>query len=269
LKTLLLNTFALLYLGASTSFAQSFPSSDNLPKPGVSAPELTFTQLLQAHSGTKVDWPSLRGKVVVLELWATWCAPCVAEIPIVNSLVASVDSAKVQFISVDGFEDSDNAIPTTMIIDTEGKVVSTTVRPEQLKAEQLLALAEGNKVTFGGPVDPAVQAKLDAALAKAIASHDGSDTDSVKPLFAIVLKPADPPKDGKKPMTMMKMVLGPGQIDITNASPSLLLQGNSGLSQPVRTVVHGVIPDTSYSLHVSAPNAAQSSSRRHSNSPLN
>ncbi len=32
-------------------------------------------------SGKKLDWADYRGKVVLVTYWATWCQPCVAEIP--------------------------------------------------------------------------------------------------------------------------------------------------------------------------------------------
>ena len=77
-------------------------SAAALPEPGTPAPPLQFTQLLQAPPRTKTDWESLRGKVVVLEFWETHCGPCIAEIPHLSKLIAELDPAKFQFISVDG-----------------------------------------------------------------------------------------------------------------------------------------------------------------------
>jgi thiol-disulfide isomerase/thioredoxin len=73
-------------------------SAAALPEPGTPAPPLQFTQLLQAPPGTKTDWESLRGKVVVLEFWETHCGPCIAEIPHLSKLIAELDPAKFQFI---------------------------------------------------------------------------------------------------------------------------------------------------------------------------
>ncbi|MCA0211170.1 MAG: TlpA family protein disulfide reductase [Proteobacteria bacterium] len=50
------------------------------PKVGVAAPEFTLTTFAKR----KVRLSELRGKVVIINYWATWCAPCKAEMPMMH-----------------------------------------------------------------------------------------------------------------------------------------------------------------------------------------
>ena len=67
---------------------------------GDTPPPLYLEKLLQAPTDAKVDWNSLKGNVIVLDFWATWCAPCVAAIPHMNQLAKDLNDQPVVFISV-------------------------------------------------------------------------------------------------------------------------------------------------------------------------
>jgi len=276
-----LAVLALPLFSVSMAFSQAAAPTTTMPKVGAPAPALGFNHLLGAPAGTKADWPSLRGKVVVLEFWATWCAPCIAEIPLLNSLQASLDPAKVQFISVDdedpakveaflkkkpisgwvGIDTTSKVFerygldgrPDTVIVGPDGRVVSTTLRPEQLKREQLLALAKGKPVKLDETVDPKVQADLDAGVKKAFAEQVGAAAGSADALFELRVTAAGPAPEGKDPDTHI-MMLGTGKMDITEAPIDLLLSQGAGIAES-RTTVVGTLPKSLYNLSVNAPHA--------------
>lgn len=69
-----------------------------------------FTFLEPAHpapntdverlDGTITDLSRFRGKVVVLNFWATWCLPCVHEMPSLDRLAAAADPNRLAVIAV-------------------------------------------------------------------------------------------------------------------------------------------------------------------------
>jgi thiol-disulfide isomerase/thioredoxin len=60
------------------------------------------------RSGEEVNLDTLKGKVVLLDFWGTWCAPCRASLPLLKDLASRVDPAKVAIISIDEGDSNEN-----------------------------------------------------------------------------------------------------------------------------------------------------------------
>src|SRR5262249_40664493 len=72
---------------------------------GMEAPDFTAKTL----DGKDVSLKSLRGKVVLLDFWASWCPPCVGEIPNLSSAVAQLKAANKPFEILSVSVDEDRA----------------------------------------------------------------------------------------------------------------------------------------------------------------
>ncbi len=57
------------------------PAAAKDPKIGAPAPKFELTLI----DGTKISSDELRGQVVVLNFWATWCVPCKRELPLLDA----------------------------------------------------------------------------------------------------------------------------------------------------------------------------------------
>jgi len=148
---------------------------------GEPAPPLTVEQILRAPEGAVANWQALKGKAVVVEFWATWCAPCVEQIPHWNALAEKFKSRSIQFIAI-GYEDPEliaaflkqrpmagwialdpagatfkaygvESVPHTVLVDAKGAVRGIT-SPQQLTEADLEALLGGRELRLAEATAP-------------------------------------------------------------------------------------------------------------------
>lgn len=134
--------------------------------------DLAFT----AVDGRAVDMKALRGKVVLVDFWATWCGPCIAELPNVKAVYSKYHDKGFEIvgISLDRATDRQKlldfvakeempwpqhydgkywqneyavkygirGIPAMFLIDQNGRIVTTSARGPALEAQVARLLAK-------------------------------------------------------------------------------------------------------------------------------
>ncbi len=88
---------------------------------------------LKSIDGTTVSLSDYKGKVILVNFWATWCAPCLKEMPKLNELQAELGDKGLQIISIsaDDAKDQAKVKATTrrmkytpkVLLDTEAKAL--------------------------------------------------------------------------------------------------------------------------------------------------
>ncbi len=74
-------------VGDMTDFTPAFPPRR--------APEIPFT-----HQGKEIYLKQFRDKVVLVNFWATWCAPCLKELPSLNNLQKQFDTNEFEIVAI-------------------------------------------------------------------------------------------------------------------------------------------------------------------------
>jgi thiol-disulfide isomerase/thioredoxin len=64
---------------------------------------------LQALDGSKVKLSDLKGSVVVIDFWASWCVPCKKELPALDALARRYDGKNIVILAVNIDKDRANA----------------------------------------------------------------------------------------------------------------------------------------------------------------
>ncbi|MFO0827354.1 MAG: TlpA disulfide reductase family protein [Phycisphaerales bacterium] len=100
------------------------------PEMKVKAGDVAPTAKLTTLDGKEVDIASLKGKVVVLDFWATWCGPCKKGLPLLEEFAVSMkDNPKVAVYPVNVWENTkgDDRIKAVSTFWTDKKFTMTTL----------------------------------------------------------------------------------------------------------------------------------------------
>lgn len=199
--------FALLALCSALVLAQPLSAADapqkfalhQSPKP---MPEIQF----QDSAGKNLTLANFRGKVVLLNIWATWCLPCRREMPTLDRLQAELGGPDFQVLalSIDrgGFEaitkfygevgvkhlamylDTSTeaasalgavGLPTTLLIDRDGREIGRLVGPAEWDSPNMVAFIRGYLAKQSGLLDPRLpSAGLATANDRWVAAADSS-----------------------------------------------------------------------------------------------
>jgi thiol-disulfide isomerase/thioredoxin len=144
-------------------------------KPAASQSDLVGKELELAGttaSGEAFDWKKYRGKVVLVDFWATWCGPCLREMPHVRELYDRLHEQGLEVVGVSLDKDAEalaeflaenqlpwetlagdetqelaekysvRGIPTMMAIDKEGKILGVAHQVAALRPLLEKALAK-------------------------------------------------------------------------------------------------------------------------------
>ena len=91
-----------LLLAACVCVAPGAVANDKQPGEGDVAP----TPLGLSRDGDKLETTQYKGRILVVTFWASWCAPCRAELPVLEGLQIAMGKERVQVVAVN-IEDRD------------------------------------------------------------------------------------------------------------------------------------------------------------------
>lgn len=140
-------------------------------RPGEPSLDFSFTDM----QGQTVSLKQLRGKYVYIDVWATWCGPCNAEIPYLKKLEKEMEGKKIVFVGISSDSNQQawekfvkekemggiqlfmgkkkqemmhffliNSIPRFILLDKKGRIVEAYMsRPSDEKTKESLLKLKG------------------------------------------------------------------------------------------------------------------------------
>jgi thiol-disulfide isomerase/thioredoxin len=90
-------------LALLTALASAAPTEEGRPAPAFALPSLT-------EQGRVVDLASLRGKVVYVDFWASWCGPCRVSFPLLNEIRSELHERGFEVVAINVDEYLEDAL---------------------------------------------------------------------------------------------------------------------------------------------------------------
>ena len=121
---------------------------------GEPAAEINLPDL---NGGKKISLAALRGKVVIVDFWASWCAPCKEEMPVLESLYKRFKDKGLVIIGVSVDNEASNAKTflssvkvSFPIVHDAGHVVADKFKPPRMPTSYVLDKAGKIRFVHGG-----------------------------------------------------------------------------------------------------------------------
>lgn len=138
--------------------------------PSTTSSSFNYSFTIKDLENRKIPFEQFKGQVIFINLWATWCGPCRAEMPTIEALYKKVQNNDIQFVMLSLDEDKDQikvrgyieknnytfptympsgnlpsqlqvpSIPTTFIVDKQGNIVRKITGRTNFNTDQYVQL---------------------------------------------------------------------------------------------------------------------------------